>query len=58
MNDIGMEGFGMACEHKRMKSVNCVLYCMDCGAKIEQRPEPKEPEKKPVKKPAKKKTEA
>ena len=24
----------MACEHKRLKSVNCVLYCMDCGAKL------------------------
>lgn len=44
----------MACKHKRLKSVNCVLYCMDCEAKIEQRPEPKEPEKKPAKRPAKK----
>lgn len=25
----------MACEHKHVKSVNCVLYCMDCGAKVE-----------------------
>jgi hypothetical protein len=44
----------VACEHKRLKSVNCVLYCMDCGEKIEQRPEPKEPEKKPAKRTAKK----
>ena len=21
----------MACEHKRIKSVNCVLSCVDCG---------------------------
>lgn len=21
----------MKCEHKRIKSVNCVLSCMDCG---------------------------
>ena len=21
----------MACEHKRIKSVNCVISCMDCG---------------------------
>lgn len=26
----------MNCEHKRLKSVNCVLYCADCGAKIEK----------------------
>lgn len=22
----------MSCEHKRIKSVNCVISCMDCGA--------------------------
>ena len=22
----------MACEHKQIKSVNCVLYCCECGA--------------------------
>lgn len=43
----------MACEHKRVKSVNCVLYCMDCGARLDKAPEP-EPEKKPAKKTAKK----
>lgn len=43
----------MACEHKRVKSVNCVLYCMDCGAKLDKLPEPAT-EKKPVKKTAKK----
>ncbi|MBR7189298.1 MAG: hypothetical protein IKD53_12210 [Clostridia bacterium] len=43
----------MACEHKRLKSVNCVIFCMDCGAKLDKAPE-SEPEKKPVKKPAKK----
>lgn len=25
----------MGCEHKRVKSVNCVIFCMDCGARIE-----------------------
>ena len=25
----------MACEHKRLKSVNCVIMCADCGAKVE-----------------------
>ena len=24
----------MGCEHKRVKSVNCVIFCMDCGAKL------------------------
>lgn len=24
----------MSCEHKRLKSVNCVLYCADCGARL------------------------
>ena len=27
---------GMTCEHKRLKCVNCVLYCADCGAKVER----------------------
>ena len=22
------------CDHKRIKSVNCVLYCIDCGAQL------------------------
>lgn len=47
----------MACEHKRVKSVNCVLYCMDCGAKLDKPTEPAT-EKKPAKRTAKKKTEA
>ena len=25
----------MFCEHKRLKSVNCVLYCADCGARLD-----------------------
>lgn len=25
----------MSCEHKRLKSVNCVLFCADCGARME-----------------------
>lgn len=24
----------MACRHRRLKSVNCELFCLDCGAKI------------------------
>ena len=31
----------MGCEHKRVKSVNCVIFCMDCGARLEgERPLP------------------
>ena len=41
----------MVCEHKRVKSVNCVIFCMDCGARVDKTPEP---EKKPVRKTAKK----
>ena len=43
----------MGCVHKRVKSVNCVIFCMDCGAKLDKVPEP-EPEKKPARKAAKK----
>lgn len=24
----------MACNHERIKSVNCVLYCIECGEKL------------------------
>ena len=24
----------MVCEHKKIKSVNCVLYCAECGCKL------------------------
>jgi hypothetical protein len=24
----------MACNHERIKSVNCVIYCCDCGAEL------------------------
>lgn len=24
----------MSCKHENIKSVNCVLYCMDCGATL------------------------
>ena len=24
----------MSCEHKRLKSVNCVIYCAECGEKL------------------------
>lgn len=54
-----MEGYRVACEHKRIKSVNCVIFCADCGEKLklDKLPEP-EPEKKPAKRTAKKKAEA
>ena len=43
----------MACEHKHIKSVNCVLYCMDCGAKLEapkEKPKPSTTGDKPRRK--------
>ena len=52
-----MEEFRVVCEHKRIKSVNCVIFCMDCGARLDKAPEP-EPENKPAKKTAKKKAGA
>lgn len=24
----------MVCKHKRVKSVNCLLFCMDCGERL------------------------
>lgn len=24
----------MACEHKHIRSTNCELYCLDCGARL------------------------
>ena len=24
----------MSCEHKRIMSVNCVIYCAECGEKL------------------------
>lgn len=34
----------MSCEHKRIMSRNCVLYCLDCGATVEgERPHPSQP---------------
>lgn len=24
----------MTCKHERIKSVNCVIFCADCGAKL------------------------
>lgn len=24
----------MGCEHKRVKSVNCKFYCIDCGVEL------------------------
>ena len=59
----------MSCEHKRLKSVNCVIYCAECGAKLpvdylvgkarieEQKAAetPAEPQEKPIKKTTRKK---
>ena len=42
----------MACEHKRIQSVNCVLYCLDCGAQLPPEfnaPKPKKTAKKGAK---------
>ena len=45
----------MACEHKRIMSRNCVLYCADCGAELPaQCAAGGQPEKKPAKKTEKK----
>ena len=57
----------MGCEHKRIKSVNCVIFCMDCGAKLEgerplppasQAPSPKGEGLEKAKRTARKKAEA
>ena len=59
----------MSCEHKRLKSVNCVIYCAECGEKLpvdylvgksrieEQKAAetPAEPQEKPIKKTTRKK---
>ena len=59
----------MSCEHKRLKSVNCVIYCAECGEKLpvdylvgksrieEQKAAetPAEPQEKPTKKTTRKK---
>ena len=37
----------MTCLHKRLKSVNCVIICADCGARIET-PQPAETEEERV----------
>lgn len=41
----------MACEHKRIKSVNCVIFCMDCGAKLDKAPVYKTERGEPAEKP-------
>ena len=46
------------CEHKHLKSVNCVLYCMDCGVQLPLEfiaPKPAQDEKPKTKRGAKKK---
>ena len=49
----------MACEHKHLKSVNCILFCLDCGAQLPPEynaPKPAQ-EEKPTKKTTKKRSE-
>lgn len=49
----------MSCEHKRIKSVNCVLICCACGAVLppdaltmtNNTPEPEKPSETPKKTP-------
>ncbi len=44
------------CEHKNLKTVNCRLFCMDCGAELPLEFLTGEKKKEPTKKrPAKKK---
>ena len=43
----------MECKHKRIKSVNCELFCIDCGEKLPDSfltpvNEQKQPENSPV----------
>lgn len=58
----------MACEHKRIKSVNCVIMCADCGEelpidylvgkdRISAQEAPAEAPKAPAKKTGRKKVE-
>ena len=42
------------CEHKRLRCTNCVLYCLDCGAKVEAPKAVEKPVEKPEEKPKKK----
>ena len=58
----------MNCKHERIKSVNCVKYCMICGQKLpdcaqpipstRQEEKPVETQKKAVKRKARKEMEA
>lgn len=40
----------MECKHERIKSVNCELFCMECGAKLP--PDFLKAQEKPAEKPA------
>lgn len=46
----------MACKHKQLKCVNCVFYCLDCGAQVKA-PKPAK-QKNPAEKTVGEKTEA
>lgn len=40
----------MACEHKKLKCIDCKFFCLDCGAKVEipvYKAEHAEPTEKP-----------
>ena len=45
----------MPCEHKALKSVNCVVFCVDCGKvftpeELQNLNKPKEPHEEPAEK--------
>lgn len=42
------EVYRVACEHKRIKSVNCVLFCADCGARMERETASTAPDEAPL----------
>ena len=55
----------MQCDHPRIKSVDCVLFCCDCGAILppewnrpSTNPPPKENPQEATQKPAKRKPKA
>ena len=55
----------MQCDHPRIKSVDCVLFCCECGAilppewnRTEETPDPKESPKEGTQNPARRKPKA
>ena len=43
----------MDCRHERIKCINCVKYCMDCGARLADCVQPLPKEEKPAQEPKK-----